>query len=259
MIIVDCEQGTREWIEARLGIPTASEFSKIVTPGGKLSKTREVYWGDKLAEWALGEPRDDVPLSLYWVERGELLEPDARRHYAFRRDVEPVKVGFVHRDETRMVGCSPDGLVGDDGLLELKCPMPGRHISWLARNEIPREHASQLQGQLWVTGRPWVDFMSYHPSLPPFIVRVEPDQRYQDALDEHLPTFVDELLDGRAYLRSLGIEPGVGEDRSGAAPSHERPKRDPPPSMAGVTKAAEAAFTRQLTPKEALDRLKEMQ
>ena len=261
MITLDCEQGTREWVEARLGIPTATGFSKILTPGGKLSKSREAYWGDLLGESVTGEPHDDLP-SLYFVERGEALEPSARKHYAFQRDVDPVKVGFVFRDEGRMVGCSPDGVVGDDGLLELKCPKTGNHISWLARGVVPREHVSQLQGQLWVTGRAWVDFMSYHPGLPPLIVRVEPDPAYQAALDEHIPTFCDELLEGRAYLRSLGVslEPGevpLRPSASGFATSFKKAKPEPP-SMAGVVKAAEAAFTRQLTPQEALDRLESM-
>ena len=255
MITIDCEQGTREWIEARLGIPTASCFSKILTPGGSLSKSREAYWGDLLAEWALGEPRDEVPVGLYWVERGAVVEPQARTHYAFHADVDPVTVGFVFRDSSRMVGCSPDGLVGDDGLLELKCPMAGRHISWLVRNEVPREHASQLQGQLWVTGRAWVDFMSYFPNLPAFILRVEPDPAYQDALDEHMPVFVDELLAGRDYLRSLGVSLEAGEDpgRPASAPSFDQQKKD---DMPRVVQAAQAAFTRQLTPNEAMDVLK---
>ena len=258
VITLDCEQGTREWIEARLGIPTATGFSRIVTPGGKISKSREAYWGDLLAEWVLQEPQDDVP-NLYWIERGEALEPEARRYYSFHADVDAVTVGFVFRDALKTVGCSPDGLVGEDGLLELKCPKAGHHIAWLARGVVPQEHISQLQGQLWVTGRHWVDFMSYHPGLPPFIIRVEPEPRYQDALDEHIPTFCDEVVNGRAYLQSLGVglEPGCEvPPPSGSAPSFEMAK--PKPSMSGVRQAAEAAFTRQISPKEAADLLEKM-
>ena len=110
----------RAWIEARLGIPTASEFSKIVTPGGKLSASRDEYIGTLLAEWALGE--QDAEFQSEWAERGKLLEPEARDYYRFHRDADVATVGFVYRDDARSVGCSPDGIVGGDGLLELKCP-----------------------------------------------------------------------------------------------------------------------------------------
>ena len=87
MIIVNCEQGSREWTECRLGIPTASAFSRIVTPGGKLSAAREEYQGELLAEWALGEA--DEFGGTDWMERGKMLEPEALQHYAFYRDLQP--------------------------------------------------------------------------------------------------------------------------------------------------------------------------
>ena len=80
---------------------------------------------------------------------------------------------------------------------------------WLARGAVPRDHTIQLQGQLWVTGRDWVDFVSYHPGLPPFIVRVKPEPITMLAFDEHLPKFIAELLAGRERLRELGVEPAL--------------------------------------------------
>ena len=146
MIILDVEQGSAAWVEARLGIPTASEFSKIITPGGKLSASRRDYFGTLLAEWALGE--QDAGFQDEWMERGKLLEPDARANYEFHRDEKVQTVGFVYLDESRDVGCSPDGLVGKDGALELKVPKAATHLRWLAIGEVPREHAMQVQGQI---------------------------------------------------------------------------------------------------------------
>ena len=105
MIRVDCEQGSGEWIECRLGIPTASEFGRIVTATGKLSAQRGPYMGELLAEWALGEPYADFENE--WTERGKLLEPEALEYYAFVRDVTPAKVGFVYRDSARLVRVQP--------------------------------------------------------------------------------------------------------------------------------------------------------
>ena len=174
MIELPCQQGSVQWHEARLGIPTASEFSRIVTPTGKLSAARVTYMGELLAEWALGEPVGGFT-GTEDTERGNVLEPDARRYYAFVRDLEPRECGFLCRDGSKLVGCSPDALIGDcsgPGGLELKCPQPGKHLLWLAMGTLPREHFAQVQGCLWVTGWEWWDFMSYHPGLPEFLVRV---------------------------------------------------------------------------------------
>ena len=209
MITLDCEQGSQEWVEARLGIPTASEFSRIVTSTGKLSASRGPYLGELLAEYCLGETYSDFGMTE-WMERGKVLEPSARKYYSFHRDADVESVGFCYRDQARMVGCSPDGLVGgDDGLLELKCPSPGKHVFWLAQGVLPREHFAQCQGALWVTGRPWIDFMSFHPQLPPLIVRAEPDPSYQAALNKHIPAVIEEILSGRERLKELGavLEP----------------------------------------------------
>ena len=205
MIVLDVEQGSQAWHEARLGIPTASQFSRIVTPGGKLSEARETYLGELLAEWALGEELTDFQSE--WMERGQDLEADAFRYYAFHADAEPVKVGFVYRDEGRSVGASPDGLVGEHGAIELKCPGPGKHLVWLSRDVCPKEHFAQVQGHIWVCGLDWCDFVSYHPGLPPFIVMCEPASVYQAALDEHMPTFIAEIEAGRERLLELGVQP----------------------------------------------------
>ena len=113
MIVHPAEQGTQAWLEARLGIPTASQFSRIVTPGGKLSTARNQYLGELLAEYCLGEPYSDFA-GTDATERGRVLEPDARRYYSFHRDAEVESVGFCYTGTRRgWWVASPDGLVGD--------------------------------------------------------------------------------------------------------------------------------------------------
>ena len=207
MIVLSCEQGSEQWSEARLGIPTASQFKRILTLKGKSSFSADGYSAELLAEWALGEAISDFA-GNEWTERGKVLESEALAYYSFQRDLDVQTVGFLYRDGDRMSGCSPDGLVGADGLLELKCPSAGKHLLWLARDQVPPEHMMQVQGQLWVSGRAWLDWMSFYPQLPPLIVRVTPDPKIQDALDVEIPTFIAELLSGRERLVTLGIQPG---------------------------------------------------
>ena len=205
MIVLDCEQGTREWLEARFGRWTASNASRVVTPGGALSKARDEYQAELLAEWVLQEPVKEF--STDWTERGKAIEADAREYYEFQNDAEVRSVGLIYRDESRMTACSPDGLVGDDGGLELKSPMPETHLLYLARGVVPGKYMPQVQGCLWITGRAWWDWMSYCPMFPPLLLRVEPDEKYQAALDKYVPQFIAEMLEARERLSALGVNP----------------------------------------------------
>lgn len=207
MIVEYCEQGTREWVEARLGTPTASNLSRIITPTGKLSGSRGEYMAELLAEVFEGEPYDDF--KGQWLERGQVLEPDALRTYTLLREVEVEKVGIIFSDETYSFGASPDGLVGEEGGLELKCPASPQHLKYLALNDIPKAYVPQVQGALWASQRAWWDFMSYHPDYPELLVRVYPDDAYQKALSEHVPAFVHELRESMKRLIGMGLEPKV--------------------------------------------------
>ena len=120
-IYLDVEQGSQRWLEARAGIPTASNFKRIVTPGGKLSASREGYQAELLAEWALGVDASEVYTEA--MERGKVLEPEAFEYFAFHTDLEPAKCGLVYRDSSRMVACSPDGLVTDRGRTRAEVPV----------------------------------------------------------------------------------------------------------------------------------------
>ena len=206
---LDIEQSSPQWLAARLGIPTASEFKRILTAKGRLSASRTRYYGELLAEYCLGYSVREFAGSG-WTERGQVLEPQALSGYALATDIEPSGCGIFLRDFAQdsgssvSVGASPDALAGEDGLIELKCPSPGVHCMYLAEDRIPPEYLMQIQGQLWVTGREWVDFMSYHPDLPPLLLRVGPDHDLQGALDEALPKFLAEIAAGRERLREMG-------------------------------------------------------
>ena len=213
MTILDHEQGSRAWVEARLGIPTASQFSRLLTPKRmQVSAGRHRYRAELLAEWITGEPVEEFDTE--WTERGRALEPMARSYYAIQRDVDVRAVGLCLRPVpcaphlsvgAVAVGASPDGLVGDVGAVELKCPGMVKHILTCSAGGVPAAYRMQIQGQLWVTGRKWVDFMSYHPDAPEQILeRVEPDPAVQQAFDDVIPAFVAELAEARRNLLDRG-------------------------------------------------------
>lgn len=190
MIIHDVEQGSPEWLKVRLGVPTASCFHRIVTPKGKLSEQADDYAGFLIAEWLLGCPLDGV--ETQWMQRGHDLEAQAVEAYEFQTDRAVSTVGFVTTDDGRY-GCSPDRIVGEDGLLEIKCPAPQTHAVYMAKRTVDRHYFPQIQGQLLVTGRQWVDIQSYYPGLPAVIIHVERDAEYLDLLSKSLDKFCDEL------------------------------------------------------------------
>lgn len=187
MIIHDLEQGSPEWFAVRLGIPTASYFDKLITPTGKESTQAETYENKLVAELLTGKPVDDFEGNEY-TRQGNEREPDAAAFYALQRDIDPIKVGFV-TDDNRTYGCSPDRLIGDDGLLEIKCPAAHTHVKYMLDRNIDRKYYPQIQGQLLVTGRKWVDIISYHPEMQPVIIRVERDEIFL----KDLLTFITKL------------------------------------------------------------------
>ena len=190
MICHEVEQGTTPWLELRAGIPTSSEFGRIVTPTGKPSSSAKSYMFELMAERLMGHPVTSFVTT--WMERGHELEPEAVDFYAFQTNEDPQPVGFV-TDDSKRVGASPDRLVGSDGLLEIKAPKESTHIGYLLENGPDGKYFPQLQGQLWITERQWVDICSYHPLMPPALVRVERDDDYIVLLSRYVGEFLDEL------------------------------------------------------------------
>jgi hypothetical protein len=182
-------QGSEAWHKLRNGIPTASEFDQLVTPEFKLrtGQMPQTYLCQKLAEHLTGYVGDDG--QSFAMNQGSLLESEAVPFYELMFDVEVRRIGFVTDDAMR-IGCSPDGLIGEDSGLEIKCPRPDTHIRYLLDGVLPSQYAPQVHGSMFVTGRSsWV-FMSYCRKLPPLVVTVERDDAIQAALKSALNGFL---------------------------------------------------------------------
>lgn len=208
MIVHDVTQGTPEWLKLRSGIPTASSFDQIVysklDENGVLpkSKSQGKYLHILVAERLMGEPEEKYQSN--WMERGISLELEAVGSYEFRRDVDTTPVGFVTTDDGR-IGCSPDRFAGDDGGVEIKCPKGSTHLGYLMSEDgAAGDYIQQVQGTLWITGRKWWDVFSYHPRLPPSLVRIHRDERYIAQLAKRVREFSDRLEALVAECREKG-------------------------------------------------------
>jgi len=190
MRIIDCQQQTEEWERWRAR-PTASDFDKIVTPArGDYSKSASAY-AAKIVAKRLAVYFEPPP--SFWMEWGNEHEPNAKAAYTAQTGREITDVGFVLPDGTDAYGCSPDGLVGHDGLVEIKCPAPETLIAYHAAGVFPVQYKPQVQGQLLITGRAWCDFFVFHPELTPFLVRIEPDERYMAKIAKGLLTLLQQI------------------------------------------------------------------
>src|SRR3990167_807611 len=200
--VVNVEQGSDEWKAARAGMPTASAFKDALAKGE--GKTRRAYMLKLIGERLTGELSEGY--SNGHMERGHEYEPDARDAYAWHADVEPVQVGFVVNDgliDLGPVGCSPDGMVCEAGLLEIKTKLPHIQCEVLLKGEVPTEHLKQIHGAIWVCEREWLDFVSYWPGLPIFIKRVYRDEKIIHELKMGLADFYSEMLELEQKIRGL--------------------------------------------------------
>ena len=202
MIRHDAAQGTDEWFAARRGIPSASMADKILSPTGIPSKQADAYANQLIAERLTGLSGGFQGNTH--TDRGTELEPEARAYYAFVSGCEVEEVGFCLTDDGTF-GCSPDGMVGDDGMVEIKAPSPANHIGYLLGGKVPTAYLAQVQSQLFVTGRAWLDFMSYAPSLDPLLIRVEPDLEWHDRFEKELEKFTRLLAYKMDKLKERGV------------------------------------------------------
>lgn len=190
-IITGIEQGTDEWKELRLGVVTASRF-KDVLAGGQ-GKTRTAYMRELAAEILTGEFQDSH--SNKYMEWGTETEPQARAMYELRKGAEVEEITFCKGADG--VGCSPDGLLGENGLVEFKCPKTTTQIETFLSGKMPLRYKAQVQGQLWVTGRDWCDFVSFDPRINGvaswFCTRIHADGEYIRNLEKSVNIFIDEL------------------------------------------------------------------
>ncbi len=194
-IFDEIEQGSDQWRQIRCGLPTTSMFSAILAKGrgGAASKTRAKYLRQLAGERLTGEPMETFQSAA--MERGTLMESEARDLYIGALSLsdnppEVRQVGFIRNGAK---GCSPDALVGDEGLLELKTARPDILIEHILRNTFPSEHLPQCHGQIWVSGREWCDLLIYYPKMPPFQMRLHRDEEYIRMLEHAVDRFNEEL------------------------------------------------------------------
>lgn len=209
MKIIDCLQGSPEWLKARLGIPTASEMHRLVTPKGKVKEGDgpQTYLCEKLAEKWSGEPLDDF--SSFAMEQGEIIEKKAKPAYRLIFSEPLDDVGFITND-AGTVGCSPDGVVPNASRgAEVKCPELQTHFAYLLDGVVPEKHIVQVQTCLFVTGVKDWRFMSYSRTAPAFDVLAERDPKIQDAIEEAVETFTKKFRDAWKIIveKNGGKEP----------------------------------------------------
>jgi putative phage-type endonuclease len=203
------DQHTPEWHAARLGKATASRIADVVakTKSG-YSTSRANYAAQLVCERLTGVHAESFvsPAMAWGVEK----EAEARRLYEFERDLQAVTVGFIDHPVITMSGASPDGFVGDVGLIEVKCPITATHIDTLLGRSVPGRYVTQMQWQMAVTGRQWCDFVSYDPRLPLhlrlFIERVHRDAALIAQLEGEVSSFLAEVQATLAKLQSLASQ-----------------------------------------------------
>jgi hypothetical protein len=186
----------------RRGIVTASCFDAVMAKGksGGESATRRKYMLTLIGERLTGETAESY--SNGHMDRGKVMEEEARDLYSFATGSEVLPVGFIKLgDET---GASPDGLIGAGGCLEIKTKLPALHLDCLLRGEVPTEHMKQIQGQLWVSDREWCDFVSYWPGLPIFIKRVNRDADFIAKIRLAVDEFLIELNETIEQIKNIG-------------------------------------------------------
>lgn len=194
LLTLDCEQGSEEWLAARLGIPTGTGFKNIVTTNGEKSGSWIKYLAELVAESIEGKSESIKTVDM---ERGNELEPKARMAYEFLTDNTVAQVGGVYLNEQKELMISPDGLIPSlKKGLEIKCPKMKTHIKYLLEGGVPSEYLMQVQSALWVTGYETWDFVSYCPEYqkqPLYLYTAKRDPILMKAFDKYIPEFLTAL------------------------------------------------------------------
>jgi hypothetical protein len=199
--VFDMEQGGEEWHRARMGIPTASMFATVMARGrgGGLSLTRAKYLRQLAAEIVTDDPMPEGYISAD-MERGRIMENEARNYFTLIRQEQPQRVGFIRNGSK---GASPDSLLGTNSGLEIKSAAPHVQIERLEQGRLPLEYVCQVQGSMWVAEREHWEFISYCPKLPPLIVTVDRDEDKIAQIAEAVDMFNEELAMMVEWLKRL--------------------------------------------------------
>jgi len=184
--VTDVQQGSEEWKTLRLGKITASRVSQV------MGKSRQNFLAIIAAERISKQAESFTNAAMQW---GIDTEPFAREAYEARNGVKVVQVGFCLHPTIKDAGASPDGLVGDDGLIEIKCPNTSTHVGTLIDQKAPTKYIPQIQFQMACTGRQWCDFVSFDPRIEQsfFQIRVERDSEYIEKMEKEVSEFLEEV------------------------------------------------------------------
>lgn len=201
------EQGSGEWLSARVGNCTGSKFAAVMAKrkDKKEAADRYKYRMQLVVERITGKSTDNyVSEYMLW---GTETEPAARMAYVAATGALVDEVGYMRHPTIDRCGGSVDGLVGDDGIIEIKCPTTFNHLETVLADVMPEEHIAQVQGYLWITGRKWADFISYDPRLPDglnlFVKRIKRDDDYIAELAGEVLQFLSEVDEMLLRLRSI--------------------------------------------------------
>lgn len=206
MKVFDMPQGTPEWHRIRRGVVTASEVDALITPEWKprTGQGVDTYLCTKLAERLAADDDEEVGGAPSWAaDQGHILENLAIPWFEFETGLAVRRVGFCLSDDGR-IGCSPDGLIGDDAGIEAKCPQPTEHVRSLREGDVPKKYLAQVHFSMLVTGRPAWWFISYSRDLPKLKLRVDRDDKIQAKLRSAVDAFLQELE--REFAKLKGTE-----------------------------------------------------
>ena len=210
MNMIDCEQRTEAWRMIRAGKVTASAISDVLAKGkskGSEASTRINYRAKLIAEILTGRPTEDEYIS-FRMQWGIDTEPLARAAYELARDLTIEPAGFVLHPRIECFGASPDGFLGSDGLIQIKCPNTATHLDYLLAGEVPVEYQPQMLVEMACTGRQWTEFVSFDPRLPRhlqlFVRRFPRDEARIAEIESKVEEFLEEIQDMLVRLSSLG-------------------------------------------------------
>jgi hypothetical protein len=206
MISHHVKQGSVDWLLLRAGVPTASEFSRILTPkfATRTGEMPHTYLASKIAEWWLGGPL--AGFGSWSTDQGQLLEAEAIPWLELEFGWTISRPGFITTDD-KLIGCSPDGVVGYDFGVEIKCPEETNHVKYLLSGDVPEDYLAQVHGSMHVTGLKKWKFVSYRRHFPALVVTVEKDDAISEKISNALDVFIENFEAAKARMEELNGGP----------------------------------------------------
>jgi putative phage-type endonuclease len=209
--IIDCVQGGQEWFQARMGCVTSSRVADAVAKLKRSTNESAARYNlrmEMMCELLTGNPSQHFVSQ--WMEEGRDKEPLARAEYELLTGSTVEQIGFIYHPTIKRAGASPDGLIGDDGLIEIKCPKDTTHLRYLMDDAVPEEYQPQMLWQMACTERAWCDFVSYSPEVPEpyqlFIKRFERDDAVIAGMELEVNFFLEQVDESLNLLKERNLE-----------------------------------------------------